>query len=356
MISQDPLVFDKKSNVYKRMKEYSSLFNKLDVIVMARGKKSPAIHEGNLSIHSALSSLKIFSLLKALSLTLTSASLFRGKETWISAQDPYIYGLVALIASKIFKTKLQIQVHFDILGSRLTKRNLVRGFFRGMISKWTYKNADSVRVVREKIKEDLLSLDLISKKSKINVLPIYVDLAQFENHKISYDLHKKYPEFKKIIIFVGRLEEEKNPDMALVVFQKILRVEPECGMVILGEGSKKEWLLHLISHLGLEGRVKFEGWSVDVLSAYKTSDLMIVTSHFEGYGMAMLEAATTELPIVSTDVGIASDIGAQVTSFDPGEMALESLNALSVGRRKYNLEAFRLTKESYLQKFKESFN
>ena len=64
----------------------------------------------------------------------------------------------------------------------------------------------------------------------------------------------------------------------------------------------------IVSNNGLHGNVVFAGWSDDIVSYYKTADLFLLTSDYEGYGMTLIEAAAAGCPIVTTDVGAVGEI------------------------------------------------
>ena len=141
-----------------------------------------------------------------------------------------------------------------------------------------------------------------------SVLPIYVDVEKFENTAPKFDLHKKYPLFKFIVLAASRLEKEKNISLALLALAEIVSAHKDIGMVIVGEGSEKEKLMNQSRSLGIEKNIVFEGWSSDLSSYYKTADAFILTSNYEGYGLSLVEAAASSCPIITTDVGLVGEI------------------------------------------------
>ena len=76
----------------------------------------------------------------------------------------------------------------------------------------------------------------------------------------------------------------------------------------MGSGPEERKLKNLAKKLGLENAVEFAGWQNDLTSFYKTANLFIQTSFFEGYGLALVEAGLSEIPIITTPVGIASEL------------------------------------------------
>jgi 1,2-diacylglycerol 3-alpha-glucosyltransferase len=103
-------------------------------------------------------------------------------------------------------------------------------------------------------------------------------------------------------------------------------------LIIVGSGPRLASLRALATKLGISGSVAFESW-VDqptIASYYKTADLFLNTSLFEGYGMTLVEARAAGCPIVSTDVGVARECGARIVSWDPADIARGITESFSV--------------------------
>jgi glycosyltransferase involved in cell wall biosynthesis len=157
--------------------------------------------------------------------------------------------------------------------------------------------ADSIRVVSERIKRYLVG-NLGINESKVIVRPIMIHVESIKNASIlaGADLHKKYPQFDKIVLMACRLEPEKNVELAII---------------IVGDGSLKSRLERQAKGLKASAgeAIIFESWADKAMlySYYKTADLFLNTSLFEGYGMALIEANAAKCKIVSTDVGVVGD-------------------------------------------------
>jgi glycosyltransferase involved in cell wall biosynthesis len=200
--------------------------------------------------------------------------------------------------------------------------------------------ADSIRVVSNRIKNYLVE-KLVIAAEKISVRPIFVDVERIKNAPIldGGDLHKKYPRFEKIILMASRLEREKNIPLALHAFALVLQAiehttqqgrhwarllgVPKAGLVIVGSGSQEAKLRALAAQLGLGENVIFESWadSATLVSYYKTADLFLNTSLYEGYGMTLVEAHAAGCAMISTDVGVAREVGAKIVGWTAEEVA-----------------------------------
>ena len=116
----------------------------------------------------------------------------------------------------------------------------------------------------------------------------------------------------------SRLEPEKNIDLAIRAWTHVIQKSPDTGLIIVGRGSLTHHLHMLVNRLGLQSKVIFEPW-IDMptlISYYKTADIFLNTSFYEGYGLTLVEAHAAGCRIISTDVGVAREVGATIVGYD----------------------------------------
>lgn len=353
MISKDRKVFEKGSAVRTRMMEYADLFEELHIVVLAKTGDDPLQEKVSekLFLYSPHSENSFFIFLKALGAAFKVGGRLRGKkDAFVSSQDPFETGLIAFMVSKMFGLRLQLQIHTDFLSPFFKKESWVNRV-RVFIANTLLGSADSIRVVSERIKDSLLKKKIPSEK--IHVLPVFVDVSKIKNQKITVDLKKKYKEFGKIVLAASRFEREKNIFLGLDAFKKIHDADKNIGLVLAGEGSLRQNLEEYAKKIGIDTHTRILPWQNDIISLYKTADLLLVTSLHEGYGMFIVEALASGCPVVSTDVGVARSMGAEIISYNADEIATKSLKLLSEGRKEFQVVS--LSKQEYLQKFKETF-
>ncbi|MBS0476119.1 MAG: glycosyltransferase [Proteobacteria bacterium] len=102
------------------------------------------------------------------------------------------------------------------------------------------------------------------------------------------------------LLLVGRFEPQKNIPLALRTLA-ILRQRRDARLTILGEGGQRTELEGLVQSLGLDDAVAMPGFSNDVGGAFARSDLLLISSRFEGVPGVAAEALAASLPVVSTD-------------------------------------------------------
>ncbi|MES2314805.1 MAG: glycosyltransferase [Patescibacteria group bacterium] len=320
MVSTDRKIFEAGSAVRARQIEYAKNFEEVHIIVFAKGQHethNEIVIGPNCWAYSTQSLSRWLYTFDALRLAKFIVS--KRNITDVTCQDPFQTASVGVSLKKQFpQVQLELQVHTDIGSPHFTYTwgNKIR---KTMALSYLVK-ADYIRVVSNKIKNYLIET-LKIEDSKIEVRPVPVDVEKIKHAPIisGADLHKKYPQFEKIVLMASRIEKEKNIVLAIEAFKKVVEKVPKVGLIIVGEGSLSSYLLALTSKLGLSDSVIFESWADQhtLYSYYKTADIFLVTSLFEGYGMTLIEANAAGCKIVSTDVGVAREISATVVLDTP---------------------------------------
>ena len=188
-----------------------------------------------------------------------------------------------------FKTKLYLRV------SGKVKLN----FFRKILWKISSKNINKVFCPTIDAKNDLIKEKIFDQK-KIFVLrdPI-IKVNKYSKMKIEKSLVSSF--HPENIILVGRLTKQKNFDLFVNAFSKILKKFPELNANIFGDGELKTSLQKKIREYKLEKKIILHG-SVDNIFKYlNRSKIFILTSLWEDPGASLIEAAFCNTLIVSSN-------------------------------------------------------
>jgi glycosyltransferase involved in cell wall biosynthesis len=130
-----------------------------------------------------------------------------------------------------------------------------------------------------------------------------------------------------VIGLVGMLRPQKNHELLLRAFARLLPVVPEAWVVLVGDWERRPMLEALAGALGIRDRVKFLGCRLDVPELYPVFDVYCLPSHYEGMPFTVLEAMSAGRPVVGTRVvGIQEFIadgetGLLVPPDDPNALA-----------------------------------
>lgn len=340
MISSDRLLFRKGSDVRKRITVYSNLVDHLDVIILSKkGNYSTEEVAPHLTLHPTSSLHVLWYVFDAVHIGKSLKNI-----DVITTQNPGEMGIIGWLLARKLGARLEVQLHGDVFSyhaDRYASWWHPVGFLRRMLSRFVLPRADCVRTVSKHIVASLKRE--VKLRQEPSVLPVFVDVQWFVETPARMDLRATYPQFEKIVLWVGRLEKEKNAALAIRVMEDVVRNHPTAGLVIVGDGREQKYLEHLAMSLGLDKHVVFEGWQDDVLSRYKTADVLLVTSWYESYGRMIVEALATGLPVVSRDVGVARETGAFVV---PDKKLAERVQeTLSQGKGLVTLKNYPYTSE-----------
>ena len=104
------------------------------------------------------------------------------------------------------------------------------------------------------------------------------------------------------ILMVGRLEAQKDPLLAIKTMAKVLEMHPQSQLEIVGVGSLEEEMVREARRLGVDGHMLFRGSlpRSAVADAMRESDVLLMTSHYEGSPRVIVEASACGLPIACT--------------------------------------------------------
>jgi glycosyltransferase involved in cell wall biosynthesis len=103
------------------------------------------------------------------------------------------------------------------------------------------------------------------------------------------------------IICVGRLTPQKRFDRLIDAFSLIAVRYPDWHITIFGEGEDKEKLQKQIAVRNLDNRIFLNPPTKDIYSHYMSSQFMVLSSDFEGFGLVIVEAMACGIPVVTTD-------------------------------------------------------
>ena len=231
---------------------------------------------------------------------------------------PYhINALVNLVKKKKANVVLSFLEQANIINcfaSRYTKHNAVisqrteprrqyrnKGILGRTIlwaSKKTYPMASQVISVSKGIR-DIIIEDYKLDPERITVIPNPIDIDTLSAQSTEIPL-VQLP--SKFLVHVGRLQlAVKRQDFLLNAFAELSDIFPELQLVFVGEGPDRKELEKLISQLNLSDRVFLAGWQENVASIVRRSQAFVLSSSYEGWPNALVEAMALGCPVVATD-------------------------------------------------------
>lgn len=176
-----------------------------------------------------------------------------------------------------------------------------------------FQGVDRVFAVRRS------AVDFYSKRyptisSRFSFIPTWMDSTVFcppasdaERRQLRADLCRSIgaPEERRFLVFVGRLDHQKDPLLLIRSFAEATRDFSDLHLLIVGDGVLRSVIEAAVESNGLREQVTLLGvkTSTEIAKVLKSADIFVLSSAYEGMSIAVLEALAAGLPVVSTNVG-----------------------------------------------------
>jgi L-malate glycosyltransferase len=136
----------------------------------------------------------------------------------------------------------------------------------------------------------------LSRTRVIDVIPNFVDTTLFSPPE-----HRRRPEVR-VLTHVSNFRPLKRVRDVIHVFAAV-RVQVPCILELVGDGPERPRAEALVRELGLQDHVRFRGETDELTSLYQASDVFLLPSESESFGLAALEAMACGVPVVASEVG-----------------------------------------------------
>ena len=136
--------------------------------------------------------------------------------------------------------------------------------------------------------------------SKFTVIPNGVDFERFAGAKPAPAIGLRLAPGRRVIAYVGRLDEQKGLAWLLKLMPKVFDQLPKHDLIVAGTGPQRDQLLHLAQQLGLRERVHFLRFRDDIPEILAAAELLVLPSRWEGMPNVVLEAMASGKPVVAT--------------------------------------------------------
>jgi len=221
------------------------------------------------------------------------------------------------------------------IGSVLTGIRVAesRGRWRLWLERWATRRATRHVCVSNDVAE-FCRTQAGLRPEKIVVIDNGVDASRFiDTAPMDLSAHG-IPGGAEVVAWIGRLDEQKDPGLAVQVMRHVVDTRPGCHLVMAGEGAMRERLVAEVARHGLEERVHLVGYVDSVPGLLRSASVLLLTSRWEGMPNVVLEAMATALPVVTTCVEGVNDLikhgetGLVVGNRDPATLASAVLSVL----------------------------
>ena len=224
-------------------------------------------------------------------------------------------------------------------------------FYKTAVS-FSINKSDIVTSVSNSLKEDTYKLFNI--KKDIHVIPNFVELDKIRNeNQISCHRSVMATKEERIITHISNFRKVKRISDVIKIFYKIQREIP-AKLMMVGDGPEKTEAENLCRELDIENKVIFFGNSNEIDQILSYSDLFLLPSETESFGLAALEAMAWSVPVISSNSGGLSEVNFDGISgylSNVGDVDSMAENALKILADDVTLAKFRESALEIAQQF-----
>jgi N-acetyl-alpha-D-glucosaminyl L-malate synthase BshA len=199
-----------------------------------------------------------------------------------------ICGYLGIKISKKENVKLITTLHgtdISLVGKDESYKNITR---------FSLEESDGITAVSNSLKDE--TIDIFKVDKEINVIYNFIDPIDYKELKLQKEEDKKY------VIHISNFREVKNIDILIKAFYLAQR-KVKAELILVGEGPETAKAQRLALDFGLKDKIHFMGKQDTVLPLLSRSDLFLLPSKKESFGLVALEAMGCKLPVIASNIG-----------------------------------------------------
>ena len=261
---------------------------------------------------------------------------------------PHAYA--AYMAKKmLLDSGIQIPIVTTLHGTDIT---LVGShpFYKPAVT-FSINHSDRVTAVSESLKQDTLRLFDI--KKNINVIPNFIDTEKIKLKGKPCERSLLAEKEEKILTHISNFRPLKRIMDVISIFEGV-QLKIKSKLMMVGEGPEKKRAIQYVNEKGLEEQVLFLGNSNEIDKILCYSDLFLLPSEKESFGLSALEAMAHGVPIISSNAGGIPEVnkhGKTGYLSKIGDTQRMTLNALSLLQNESLHKSFKRQAEQQAEKF-----
>ena len=206
---------------------------------------------------------------------------------------------------------------------------------------FSINKSDGVTAVSESLKQQTLHDFNINKD--IRVIYNFIDFARFRRTEKDHFKKAIAPNGERILVHTSNFRKVKRVSDVLRIFKKVNERIPS-KLLLVGDGPDRRNVEELARNLGLANEIRFLGKQDAVEEVLAISDLFLIPSGSESFGLAALEAMACEVPVISSNIGGLPEVNIHgETGFlsDVGNISEMADNAMYILENEERLNTFR---------------
>lgn len=216
---------------------------------------------------------------------------------------------------------------------------------------FSINKSDGVTAVSEHLRKD--TYEFFEIENEIKVIPNFIDLTRFSLKPKDHFKKAIAPSGEKILIHTSNFRKVKRTKDVISIFAKVVKKIPS-KLLMVGDGEERADCEQLCRDLGVSDNVRFLGKQDAIEEILSVSDLFLMPSQSESFGLAALEAMACKVPVISTNAGGLPELNVEgVTGFlrDIGDVDGMAEKAIYILEDEARLKTFKENSLARAKKF-----
>ncbi|MFN7912223.1 MAG: N-acetyl-alpha-D-glucosaminyl L-malate synthase BshA [Bacteroidota bacterium] len=257
---------------------------------------------------------------------------------------------VAYMAQQILKSKkINLPYLTTLHGTDITLVGRDPSF--EPVIRFSLNHSNAISAVSESLKKDTLNTFKID--NKITVIPNFINMKEYMQPMEHCNKVKYAPKGEKILVHVSNFRKVKRVEDVLHVFDRVRKVTPT-KLILVGDGPERPAIEALCRQLNTCNDIINLGKINDPIEVLSISDLFILPSETESFGLSALEAMAMKVPVISSNSGGLPEVNIHgKTGFlsNVGDVDDMAKNALYLLTNENRLQEFKANAFNHAQKF-----
>ena len=216
----------------------------------------------------------------------------------LHVHDAIPHSISAILARESLKPQRYLPVITTLHGTDITLVGADRSYLP--ITRYGIVQSDGVTAISHYLKE---ATKEIFQFDEITVIPNFVCQTDYQRHPIASLRASLSPEGEPLLAHVSNFRPVKRPVDCVEILARVLKKGIKTRLVMVGDGSERTNAEHRARCLGIHEQCSFVGKQPRIVDYLSASDVLLLPSEQESFGLAALEAMACEVPVIASRVG-----------------------------------------------------
>jgi N-acetyl-alpha-D-glucosaminyl L-malate synthase BshA len=208
------------------------------------------------------------------------------------------HSISAILARESLKPKRRLPVITTLHGTDITLVGADRSYLP--ITRYGIVQSDGVTAISHYLKEATRE---IFQFDDIEVIPNFVCQTDYQRHGVETLRQELAPHNEPLLVHVSNFRPVKRPVDCVEILAQVLQKGIKTRLIMVGDGSERPNVEHRARCLGVYDSCAFVGKQPKIVDYLSASDVLLLPSEQESFGLAALEAMACELPVIASRVG-----------------------------------------------------